>query len=487
MKKRAYRSTLVKSVKVSEVLKELPEGSVWIGLDIAKAEVLAVLRDSHGRMQRPWRVKQPSEIRDLTELLTQVAQTHDVKVAMESTGTYGDALRQALADAKLTVHLVSAKATHDFAEIMDGVPSQHDGKDAAVVAELAAMGRSSLWPCQTLSADEEALQEEVQWLDAQQTILQIWLGRLEALLARHWPEVSGLLALDSVTLLRTLTEYGGPQALAQDSQARQKLARWGRRFLLPEKIETLLESARTTMGVRMTPAAQKSLQRCAAAAHQARTAVRRTKASLTRRAKKHAMLSRMAKAVGPATACVLWAALGNPTNYHCGAAYRKAMGLNLKERSSGQHVGQLKITKRGSSITRRWLFFAALRILQQEPVWSWYLKKKLKDHDRGGKAVIAVMRKLALAVYAVAQQDVPFDVTRLFPGRRLPKPPREGESILGALPPAPRDLSLSGQPRTNGAAKTRGLAPPKRSVPAPESALGSVPTGALSSAQVRQS
>jgi transposase len=486
MKKRAYRSTPVKSVQMSEVLKELPEGLVWVGLDIAKAEVLAVLRDIQGQMRRPWKVKQPSEIRNLTELLSQLAQTHEVKVAMESTGTYGDALRQALADAKLTVHLVSAKATHDFAEIMDGVPSQHDGKDAAVVAELAAMGKSSLWPCQTLSADEEALQEEVQWLDAQQTILQIWLGRLEALLARHWPEVSELLALDSATLLRTLTEYGGPQALAQDSEARQKLARWGRRFLLPEKIEALLESARTTMGVRMTPATQRSLQRCATAAHQARTAVRRTKASLTRRAKKHEMLSRMAKAVGPATACVLWSALGNPTNYHCGAAYRKAMGLNLKERSSGQYVGQLKITKRGSSMVRRWLFFAALRILQQEPVWSWYLKKKLKDNDRGGKAVIAVMRKLALAVYTVAKHDVPFDVARLFPGRSWSKPPREGASILGALPPAPRDLSLSGQSRTNGAAKTRGLTPPKRSVPAPESALGSVPTGALSSAQVKQ-
>jgi hypothetical protein len=258
-------------------------------------------------------------------------------------------------------------------------------------------------------------------------------------------------------------------------------------LLLPEKIAAVLESARTTVGVRMTAATQKSMQRCAEAAHQARTAVRRTKASLTRRAKKHPILSRMAKAVGHATACVLWAAVGNPQDYHCGEAYRKAMGLNLKERSSGQYVGQLKITKRGSSMARRWLFFAALRILQQEPVWTWYLKKKHKDNERGGKAVVAIMRKLALALYAVAKRDVPFEVARLLPGRPAPKPRREVKSILGALPPAPRDLSPSCRSRTNGAAQTRGLAPPKRSVPAPESALGSVPTGALSSAQARQS
>src|SRR5262249_50062841 len=154
-------------------------------------------------------------------------------------------------DAKLPVHLVSAKATHDYAEVMDGVPSQHDGKDAAIVAELAAMGKSRLWACQTLSVDDEELQEEVQWLDTQQTLLQTWLGRLEALLARHWPEVTQLLALDSATLLRTLTEYGGPQALIQDPQAPKKLTRWGHRLLLPEKIEAVLESARTTVGVRM--------------------------------------------------------------------------------------------------------------------------------------------------------------------------------------------------------------------------------------------
>ena len=41
--------------------------------------------------------------------------------------------------------------------------------------------------------------------------------------------------------------------------------------------------------------------------------------------------------LGWATACVLWVYLGNPANYHSAEAYRKAMGLNLKERSSGRY------------------------------------------------------------------------------------------------------------------------------------------------------
>ena len=37
-------------------------------------------------------------------------------------------------DAGIAVVRVSPKAAHDYAEVFDGVPSQHDGKDAAVVA-----------------------------------------------------------------------------------------------------------------------------------------------------------------------------------------------------------------------------------------------------------------------------------------------------------------------------------------------------------------
>src|ERR671923_11741 len=56
------------------------------------------------------------------------------------------ALSQALADAGVVVERVSGKAAHDYAEVFDGVPSQHDSKDAAVVAELAALGKAAPWP-----------------------------------------------------------------------------------------------------------------------------------------------------------------------------------------------------------------------------------------------------------------------------------------------------------------------------------------------------
>jgi hypothetical protein len=179
---------------------------------------------------------------------------------------------------------------------------------------------------------------------------------------------------------------------------------------------------------------------------------------------------------------VLWATVGNPRDFHCGEAYRKAMGLNLRERSSGQHQGKLKITKRGSSLARRWLYFAALRLIQQPPVKVWYLQKKHKDQGRGSRAVVAVMRKLALAVYSVTTRGEPFDLKRLMPGQ--PYRPGQGQAALsGGSPPDPKDLSPGAKNERVGAAENHSPTRPP-SFLAPGTALRSVPTVALSSAQV---
>ncbi len=85
------------------------------------------------------------EIPSLFSLIKRMSMGRKLVVAMESSGTYGDSLRQALADSEIKVERAGNKASHDYAEAFDGVPSQHDGKDAAVVAELAALAKSMPW------------------------------------------------------------------------------------------------------------------------------------------------------------------------------------------------------------------------------------------------------------------------------------------------------------------------------------------------------
>jgi hypothetical protein len=257
---KAYRSISVKQVDVEKVLCGRAGSSVEAGLDIGKKWVWVVIRFRDGTYQRPWRVSNPAELSLLAEVLKQIGQRVKLTVAMESSGTYGDALRAALGRADLCVHRVSSKASHDWAESFDGVPSQHDGKDAGVVAELCAMGKSVAWPLRCASAVEQEMGYWVDQLDGAHRVQQVWVGRLESRLSRHWPEACGELKLSSPTLLKALKRWGGPAALGADAEAASTLQRLCRGKLEEGRIDRLVQSARGSMGLAMGEWDQRRMQ-----------------------------------------------------------------------------------------------------------------------------------------------------------------------------------------------------------------------------------
>ena len=156
------------------------------------------------------------------------------------------------------------------------------------------------------------------------------------------------------------------------------------------------------------------MQQYAAEVLQARQQMRSSSRELARLAGEHEVIQGQARVVGSATACVLWASVGNPKGYPCGQAYRKAMGLNLTERSSGTSQGKLHISKRGRPEARRWLYLAALRLVKEAGVRQWYEAKKERDGQEAKRALVAVMRKLALALYQVGAKGATFEAGRLF-------------------------------------------------------------------------
>ena len=412
-KKNAYRAVPVKDVDLKKVLAGHEGEPVVVGLDVGKEWIYAVTRFGDGAFHRPWVVANPGQIRLLVGLLEKIGQQGSLTVALESTGTYADALRQSMSDAELNVHRVGSKASHDWSETFDGVPSQHDGKDAAVVADLCGLGKSVPWPMKKPAEWEQQLGYWVRQMDAAHRMEQMWIGRLESRLTRYWPEAGQTLKLSSATLLKAIDHWGSPAALGADPQAAATLRRFGRWVLKEQVIQRLVHEARQSVGVRMEAWDLRELRECARRTlvfHREKAAAVR---ELRRLAETHELLPALAPVVGLPTACVLWACLGDPRNYTSGPAYRKGMGLNLTERSSGKYKGQLRISKRGKSLPRRFLYFAALRYVMKEPVRNWYQQKKKRDGDEGMRGIVAVMRKLPLAVYAAAQ-GAAFDANRLF-------------------------------------------------------------------------
>jgi hypothetical protein len=59
-----------------------------------------------------------------------------------------------------------------------------------------------------------------------------------------------------------------------------------------------------------------------------------------------------------------------------------------------------------------------LRLVKRAGVREWYQAKKQRDGQKAKGAVVGVMRRLVLALYAVAVKGAEFEVGRLFAGQQ---------------------------------------------------------------------
>lgn len=419
-RKRRYKTTPVKHVRLEALCEDVRQQRIVVGVDVAKEAMVAAVVDEGHAVLCTVRWSHPTETGVLLDLLEALREhAADVRVAMESSGTYGDALRWQCLTRAFDVHRVSAKHTHDMAEVYDGVPSKHDAKDAAIVGMLCLDGRSRPWP--VTSAQQRELAAAVRLLDLYDGQLRQGISRLEAIIARHWPELTGYLDLQTATLLELLAAYGGPAAVAADPDgAHALMRRAGGPLLSEEKVWAVIASAEATAGLPQVAEELHLLSVLASDTRRAQKSLREAKRRIQSLAGAEASTRAMQAVVGVTTAGVLVATAGTPTAFDSPRSYVKALGLNLRERSSGRTKGQVRITKRGSSTARRWLYMATLRMLKaNRVVRAWYAAKVVRDGGRTKRrAVVAVMRKLALALWHVAR-GAPFDATKLFDTRRL--------------------------------------------------------------------
>ncbi len=113
--------------------------------------------------------------------------------------------------------------------------------------------------------------------------------------------------------------------------------------------------------------------------------------------------------VGPGTLAVLLTTVGDLRKYPNSGALLKALGLNLKERSSGQRQGQLAITKRGSALARRWLFFWAMRAVQRPSLQPWFARFQNSHHKHGSMiGLVSMMRKLVRSLRRCVHDNTEF-------------------------------------------------------------------------------
>lgn len=455
--KRRFKATKIQDVRLDDLLKAAIDLRLVVGIDVAKREQFAAVREYRGKPEETlllvsW--KHPEETPQFIELCRALAGVaSQVETVMEPTGTYGDPIRYELIAAGLPVFRAGAKRSRDAAEVFDGVHSMHDRKAAWVLTRLHEAGATQQWG---LATEEQrtlrALYEHWRLCEGEHMR---YMGRLEGVIARHWPGVVEFLKLGGLTLPCLLMEFGGPTGVAATPEAAGTLMRRvGGSQLRDEKIEAVLRSAEAQaarmaeQGVELVPAEEAFIKRLAQGARQSRNEALEARKEL----EKHVPVpcEALRQLVGPTLTVGLLGSGSDPRQIASPRSFEKALGLNLKVFSSGERkVGGLHISKRGDGQLRQLLFFAAMRLIEENAiVRAWYQRKVEREAGKAKvKAITAVMRKLARALWHVARGQ-PFEAEKLFDTRRLKleEPPglfagRRGQRRQSTEAPQPEVVS----------------------------------------------
>jgi len=415
-----YQSVELTRVESARINDRVENQRTIVGIDIAKTVQYATVMVPDNDVVVTVRWRHPAQTPLFVAFLEELPAS-SVEVVLEPTGTYGDALRHQLSAGGFDVYRINPKRVHDAAEVFDGVPSSHDAKAANLLCVLRQMGVGELWPL----GDEQR-----RTLTAAISVMELYdeqyrrnVNRLEALLARHWPELSSLLELTSLTLPALLAQFGfsdGVNAALEEVAALMATVSKGN--MRQPKITAIIASAETTVGQPAVAGERESIMAIASDTLRARKSLRQARTAVEQLSEQVPAAAAMGRVVGKSSGAVLVSKLGDPKDFPSARSYEKTAGANLKERSSGQHQGRLSLTKRGSPVVRKYLYLAVLRLIQHDPVIrAWYLKKVERDGGVKMKALVAVMRKLVRALWHVGR-GAPFDSTKLYETKRLGLP-----------------------------------------------------------------
>jgi len=116
------------------------------------------------------------------------------------------------------------------------------------------------------------------------------------------------------------------------------------------------------------------------------------------------------KGFGIVTVAGLIGEIADFTKFTTQSEITKLAGLNLYEVSSGKKRGQLKISKRGRSLLRKILYYAAIQTVRKNGIMHDYYQKLIGRGMKSIKALVAVSRKLLRITFAMVRDDSEFIV-----------------------------------------------------------------------------
>jgi transposase len=349
----------------------------------------------------------------------------EVVVGYESTGPYAEPLVHYLANKQVEIVQVNPMHTKKMKEVNDNSPLKTDDKDPRVIADIIRLGRALTivvpgGDAAYLRRLNNARERHV----GEQTAL---LNRLQQLVFLIFPEFKTVLKnIKGKTAQYILKRYTLPErigTLSEEALGEEMRKRSMGKFGIKEA-QSLIGLARETVGIKEGLAGIfMDIRHILTQLEAERRFISEIEAEMG------AVLGRIPysirllsiKGLGTVSVAGLIGEVGDFSKFSTQSEIMKLAGLDLYEISSGKRKGQRRISKRGRSLLRKILFYAAIQMIRKNGImYEYYARLTGRGMERM-RALIAVSRKLLRIIHAIVRDNRDYAGQYQAPERRVIK------------------------------------------------------------------
>ena len=399
------RSIQTKKVKI------VNNETLIVTVDIGKAKNFGYCRCPNGIDIKPFGFHNNGHgLKYFWGKITQMKKAHNLKtivVGFEPTGPYGEPLVHYLKKKEVTLIQVNPMHTKRVKELQGNSPNKTDQKDPKVIADIIELGHAL-----TIVLPEGTAAELRRLTHCRERAMQrrtSLFNQLQDLVFVIFPEFSQVFKdVKTKSAMYVLENCPTPEDIIKYKLKKltATLKKVSRGKIKEERARELYTAAKTSVGIKE---GRKSIlfeiKEILSIIKTTESFIAEIEKEISHHLKEIAYSKFIIsmKGIGEITVAGLIGEVGDFRKYKTISEILKLGGLDLFEISSGKHKGQHRISKRGRSLMRKLLFFAAINVVRKGGILHEYYQGCIERGMVKMKALIAVSRKLLGIMFALVR------------------------------------------------------------------------------------
>jgi transposase len=336
-------------------------------------------------------------------------QCEEIIIGYESTGPYGEPMVHYLMKKPVMLVQVNPMHTKRVKEISDNSPLKTDDKDPRVIADIIKLGRAlSIVIPEGDAAYLRRLNNLRERHVRERTAL---LNQLQQSVFLLFPEFKKMFKnIKCMTPLYILKTYPTPEAISvlDKDDLGEEMRKRSRGKFRERHANMLINLAKNSIGIKGgVSGLSMDVRHILVQLEMLKDLIDEIESEMDTTLERIPYSSKLLsiKGLGVVSVAGIIGEIGDFKKFQARGEIMKLAGLDLYEISSGKMKGQRRISKRGRSLLRKILYYAAIQTIRNNGILHDYYTRPTERGMKRMMALVAVSRKLLGIIYAIVRDD----------------------------------------------------------------------------------